>query len=63
MGDHDALLALGKCYETGLGLPTSPRLATICYRRVLASEQVTQFSQEKAKRRLARLKKKERNAA
>ena len=63
MGDHDALLELGKCYETGIGLPKSPRRATLCYRRVLASEQVTQFSQEQAKRRLARLKRNERNAA
>ena len=57
MGDHDALLELGKCYETGIGLPKSPRRALLCYRRVLVSEQVTQFSQERAKRRLASLKK------
>lgn len=55
MGDHDALLDLGKCYETGLGLPKQPRQAMICYRRVLASEQVTQFTKEQAKRRLLRL--------
>lgn len=61
MGDHDALLELGKYYETGVGLPKSPRLAMLCYRRVLLSEQVTEFSKEKAKRRLARLKRHENN--
>jgi TPR repeat protein len=55
MGDHDALLDLGKCYETGVGLPKSPRQATLCYRRVLASKQVTEFSKKQAQRRLARL--------
>jgi uncharacterized protein len=63
MGDHDALLELGKCYETGVGLPKSPRRAMLCYRRILVSEQVTQFTQEQAKRRLARLRKHETNAA
>ena len=27
MGHHDALLDLGKCYETGIGLPKSPKQA------------------------------------
>ncbi len=63
MGDHDALLELGKCYETGVGLPKSPRQATLCYRRVLVSKQVTQVSKEQANRRSARLKRNERNAA
>jgi TPR repeat protein len=62
MGDHDALLELGKCYEAGIGLPKSPRQATLCYHRVLASDQVTQLSQERAKRRLSRLKRHEHDA-
>jgi len=55
LGDHDAWWDIGKCYETGAGLPKSPRKAALCYRRILASEHVTEFTWERAKRRLAKL--------
>ena len=57
MGDHDALVELGKFYETGFGVAKNLARAADCYRRVLASTNVTQFSQEQAAKRLAKLRK------
>jgi TPR repeat protein len=55
MGDHDALLNLGKNYESGVGVVKSPMRALNCYRRLLASEYVTEFSWEQATKRLSKL--------
>ena len=63
MGDHEALLELGRYYETGTGLPKSPKHAARCYRRLLASDQVSEFYKERAKRRLTRLNRQERRPA
>ncbi len=62
MGDHDALLDLGKLYESGIGVAKSPRRAQQCYRRILASEHVTESSREQATKRLSRLQRHEENA-
>jgi hypothetical protein len=35
--------SLGKCYETGAGLTKSPKQATLCYRRILVSDQVSKL--------------------
>jgi len=63
MGDHDVLLDLGACYEKGIGLAKNLRQAKNCYRRLLAGKNVTEFSMEQGKKRLAKLQRKERNSA
>ena len=55
MGDGDALLDLGKCYETGRGVAKNLETAKGFYRRVLASSAVTIHSEEQATERLAKL--------
>jgi hypothetical protein len=63
MGDHDALLELGKCYEAGIGEAKNQRKATLCYRPLLVSEDVIDFGKEQAKRRLATLQRHPKSAA
>ena len=55
MGDGDALLELGRCYETGRGVPVDRVRAAGCYDRLLASEFTTEASREAAGARLKRL--------
>ena len=55
MGDYDALLELAKCYENGRGVAKDLLRAKRCYRRLLSSNSVTEFSREQATRRLSRL--------
>jgi len=55
MGDQDVLLDLGRCYETGVGVPKNPAKAKQFYRRVVASTYVVQHSKVEAQTRLAKL--------
>jgi len=63
MGEHDAFLDLGKSYETGIGVAKNPRQAEHCYRRLLASEHVTESGREQATKRLSKLLKKQQRAS
>ena len=53
MGDHDALLELAKCYEKGVGVAKDLLRAKLFYRRLLASNSITEFSREQAMKRLS----------
>ena len=55
MGDHDAFLDLGKAYENGVGVKRNTSRACDFYRRLLASKNVAEFSQEQAQKRLSKL--------
>ena len=57
MGDQDALLEIGKCYEAGSGVSRNLEKAKRLYRRVLMSKHVIEFSREEAKIRLIELQK------
>lgn len=55
MGDGDALLELGRCYESGRGVPLDRDRAMDCYDRLLASSHTTEASREAAEARLKHL--------
>jgi uncharacterized protein len=55
MGNQDELLDLGKCYETGFGVPKNTKKAKQFYKRVLLSKHVLDSSKEQAQARLAKL--------
>ena len=63
MGEQDALLELGKYYESAVGRENDTKNAKTCYRRVLRSKYVTQLTREQAKRRLSKLEKHEKHAS
>ena len=50
--DNDALYELGNHYRFGLGLRKNKRLAIQCYKRLLKSKNVTEFTKEQASRAL-----------
>ena len=55
MGDGDALLELGRCYESGLGVALDRDRAVKCYDQLLASSHTTDASREAAEARLKHL--------
>jgi uncharacterized protein len=55
MGDGDALLELGRCYESGRGVPIDRDRAADYYVRLLASPHTTETSREAAEDRLRQL--------
>lgn len=57
MGDGDALLDLGRCYESGHGVIKNLERAVQCYVRLLESSHTTEASREAAKIRLRHLRK------
>lgn len=57
MGDADALLELGRCYESGCGVPRNRDRAMGCYAQLLASSHVTGVSRQTAEGRLRHLQK------
>ncbi len=55
LGYSDALLELGRCYESGLGVPLDRDRAVECYEQLLASSHTTDASREAAEARLKHL--------
>lgn len=55
MGDGDALLELGRCYESARGVPLDRDRAVECYDQLLASSHTTEASREAAEARLKHL--------
>lgn len=55
MGDNDALLELGKSYQTGIGVRKDPNRAERCYQRLVASQAVTEHGREQAMKLLAKV--------
>lgn len=55
MGDGDALLELGRCYESGLGVSINRDRAMAYYKQLLDSSQTTEASREAAQASLKRL--------
>jgi uncharacterized protein len=62
LGEHEAFFELGRCYETGSGVPKDFDKAKRLYRRVLTSRDVIETIREQARERLAKLAKLESRA-
>lgn len=55
MGDNDAWLELGRCYEAGRGVSKNLDRAAFCYSQLLAAGHTTEVSREMASKRLRRI--------
>ena len=56
LGNEDAWINLGHCYESGYGVRKNPEKAIRCYSQALDAENVSEDSKESAKNALRRLK-------
>jgi hypothetical protein len=53
LGDGDAFVEVGDCYQHGLGVECDPKASEQAYLAAIATEQITEFSREEAMYHLA----------